>query len=212
MAFEGDYIKAPDSWLVKVNKAVANVTSDAWFTDALQKRNLNIIFLLKNKLRLLALATAIFLSNGLDCNRLPSLNRATSISRALDRAVVITIANRFDDIDEFFTVAATVLTFLHSVNTMANAALLDAFATLATAKAGATAFASALTTWAQKFASLSALELGKATAALTALAVIARLSAERAIAVDANTARVLAPISFTFSFGLQANLSSSRQL
>ena len=212
MAFEGDYIKAPDSWLVKVNKAVANVTSDAWFTDALQKRNLNIIFLLKNKLRLLALATAIFLSNGLDCNRLPSLNRATSISRALDRAVVITIANRFDDIDEFFTVAATVLTFLHSVNTMANAALLDAFATLATAKAGATAFASALTTWAQKFASLSALELGKATAALTAFAVIARLSAERAIAVDANTARVLAPISFTFSFGLQANLSSSRQL
>jgi len=210
VAFEGDYIKAPDSWLVKVNKAVANVTSDAWFTDALQKRNLNIIFLLKNKLRLLALATAIFL--GLDCNRLPSLNRATSISRALDRAVVITIANRFDDIDEFFTVAATVLTFLHSVNTMANAALLDAFATLATAKAGATAFASALTTWAQKFASLSALELGKATAALTALAVIARLSAERAIAVDANTARVLAPISFTFSFGLQANLSSSRQL
>ena len=160
VAFEGDYIKAPDSWLVKVNKAVANVTSDAWFTDALQKRNLNIILLLKNKLRLLALATAIFLSNGLDCNRLPSLNRATSISRALDRAVVITIAYRFDDIDEFFTVAATVLTFLHSVNTMANAALLDAFATLATAKAGATAFASALTTWAQKFASLSALELG----------------------------------------------------
>lgn len=210
MAFEGDYVKAPDSWLVKVNMAMANVTSDAWFMDAPEKRYLNTVFFLK--LRLLGLATAIFLSNGLDCNWFPSLNRATAISRALDRAVVITIANRFDDIDEFFTVAATVLTFLHGVNAMANAALLDAIAIFATAKAGATAFASALTTWAQKFASLSALELGEATAALTALAVIARLSAERAIAVDANTARVLASISFTFSFGLQANLSSSRQL
>ena len=178
--------------------------------DALEKRNLNIIFLLKNKL--LSLAAAIFLFKGLDCNRFPSLNRATAISRALDRAVVITIANSFDDIDEFFTVAATVLTFLHSVNAMAGAkaALLDAFAILATAEAGATAFASALTTWAQEFASLSAPELGRATAALTVLAVIARLSAERAIAVDANTARVIAPINFTFSFGF--NLSSSRQL
>ena len=68
-ALEGNDVEALDSWAVNTSEAAAKVSLDAWSADALQDRGivaLHTVALLDDKLRLLALAAAIFLSNGID--------------------------------------------------------------------------------------------------------------------------------------------------